>query len=106
MPCVSRVGLLLPVSLRSHTLWREVLKRKMWLGLLSVLCSAGALIPPQPAVASPGEGKLTINLFRDFAAKGNRDDNIQVPLGPGQVQLCEERRSRTCRVYPFGSEAR
>jgi hypothetical protein len=78
----------------------------MWLGLLSVLCSAGALIPPQPAVASPGEGKLTINLFRDFAAKGNRDDNIQVPLGPGQVQLCEERRSRTCRVYPFGSEAR
>ncbi|MFI0722714.1 SdrD B-like domain-containing protein [Streptomyces sp. NPDC021224] len=79
-------------------------RSKTWLGVLGALCAAGALMPPQPATASAGEGKLTVNLFRDFAAKGDRNDAIQVPLGPGRVRLCEDRRSRTCREYPIGRD--
>lgn len=83
----------------------QVIRKTKWLGALAL---AGALTltgAPGSAGAAPGEGKLTVNLLRDFAAKGDRNPNIQVPHGPGTVRLCERlTRPAPCRTYQIGAD--
>ncbi|MBT2458999.1 SdrD B-like domain-containing protein [Streptomyces sp. ISL-86] len=80
-----------------------MIRKTKWLGTLALACALTVTGPPGSAGAAPGEGKLTINLIRDFAAKGDRNPNIQVPHGPGTVRLCE-RKTRPCRTYPIGAD--
>jgi hypothetical protein len=81
----------------------QVIRKTKWLGTLALACALTVTGSPGSAGAAPGEGKLTINLLRDFAAKGDRNPNIQVPHGPGTVRLCEKA-NRPCRTYPIGAD--
>lgn len=65
---------------------------------------AGALLAPAaPATAQTGEGKLTVNVFREYAAKGTLDPRIQTALAGATIRVTSDH-SRESRNYPVGPD--
>jgi len=68
-----------------------------------VLSCAGALLAPMaPASAQPGDGELTVNVFREFAAKGTLNPQIQTALAGATVRVSSDHGGQPPRTYPVG----
>ncbi|MEU0068348.1 SdrD B-like domain-containing protein [Streptomyces sp. NPDC006332] len=78
-------------------------RRTVWRAVLALSCAGLMLAPATPASAQPGEGKLTVNVFREFAAKGTLNPQIQTALGGATIRVTSDHSGET-RTYPVGPD--
>ncbi|MFD9225838.1 SdrD B-like domain-containing protein [Streptomyces sp. NPDC060064] len=78
-------------------------RRRIWLGVLALSCAGALLAPPGSAFGDTGEGKITINVFREYAARGAVDPQIQTALAGATIRLTSDDTGET-RTYPVGAD--
>ncbi|WP_405613119.1 SdrD B-like domain-containing protein [Streptomyces sp. NBC_00076] len=80
-----------------------MIRRTAWRAMLVLSCTSALLAPMAPASAQTGEGKLTVNVFREFAAKGTLDPQIQTALAGATIRVTSDHSGET-RTYPVGPD--
>ncbi|MFI9588652.1 SdrD B-like domain-containing protein [Streptomyces sp. NPDC052236] len=80
-----------------------MIRRTTWLAVLALSCAGALLAPSGPASADVGEGKVTINVFREYAAKGDLNPQIQTPLAGATITVTTGAGDDP-RPYPVGPD--
>ncbi|MEV6022419.1 SdrD B-like domain-containing protein [Streptomyces sp. NPDC052036] len=80
-----------------------MIRRTAWRAVLALSCAGALLTPAMPASAQPGEGKLTVNVFREFAAAGTLNPQIQTALAGATIRVTSDHSGET-RTYPVGPD--
>ncbi|MET7933300.1 SdrD B-like domain-containing protein [Streptomyces sp. NPDC005322] len=79
-----------------------MIRRTTWRVVLALGCAGAMLAPAAPASAQTGEGKLTVNVFREFAANGTLNPQIQTALAGATIRIRSDRSGQT-QDYQVGA---
>ncbi|WP_406401167.1 hypothetical protein OH805_19195 [Streptomyces sp. NBC_00879] len=80
-----------------------MIRRATWQAVLALSCAGAMLVPAAPASADTGEGKLTVNVFREYAAKGDLNPQIQTALAGATIRITSDDSGEE-RFYPVGPD--